>query len=561
MTKQELEPSAMVEAVPTDGAAIRRGARFESALLWLVRVAGWIAARRGFARLGIAWLGGAFAALAMAPYHAVPLLLISFPVLIWLIDGLGPARTRPIMAGVIGWAFGFGFFAIGLYWIGNAFLVDAAQFGALMPGAVLLLCAGLALFPAVAIGVARLIAPAGAERAIVFALAWAADEWIRGHVLTGFPWNLIGYTWGATLPILQATALVGSYGLSVLTIVAAASPAVVVVFENGQPRRAPRSALLLPLGALVVFAAIFAYGEVRLAGGPAPLVPGVHLRLVQPSVPQIEKITPGNAQRIFQKHMALTLRPGFDKATIVVWAEAAVPTLLADDKSALKAIGEVLGPHQWLITGSATYKPPADGHGERYYNSMLVIDTQGRVRAVYEKHHLVPFGEYLPLKPLLSAIGLHQLVESEEGFTPGPHLRTLYIPGLPPIGPLICYEAIFPGQVVQPGHRPAWLLNITDDTWFGHGAGPRQHFESARIRAVEEGLPLVRDGNNGISAVIDAKGRILKRLGLDKVGVLDSPLPEAGPPTLYASLGAVAYWAVFLLFAALALAWNRLRHR
>jgi apolipoprotein N-acyltransferase len=491
----------------------------------------------------------------------VPLLLVSFPVLIWLLDGLGPAHTRPLMAGVIGWAFGFGFFAIGLYWVGNAFLVDAAQFGALMPGAVLAMCAGLALFPGVAIGVARLIAPAGAERVIVIALAWAADEWIRGHVLTGFPWNLIGYTWGATLPVLQATALVGSYGLSILTLVAVASPAALVAFSGGKARPAPRNAGLLPLGALAVFAVIFTYGQVRLAGGPAPLVPGVHLRLVQPSVPQIDKITPGNAQRIFEKHMALTMRPGLDKATIVIWAEAAVPTLLADDKSALQAIGEVLGPHQWLITGSARYEPPEGGHDARYYNSMLVIDTEGRVRAVYDKHHLVPFGEYLPLKPLLSAIGLRQLVESEEGFTPGPHLRTLHVPGLPAIGPLICYEAIFPGEVVQPGHRPAWLLNITDDTWFGHGAGPRQHFESARIRAVEEGLPLVRDGNNGISAVIDAKGRILKRLGLDKVGVLDSPLPQAGPPTLYARLGAAAYWAVFVLFAALAFAWNRLRRR
>jgi len=507
-------------------------------------LAEWVAGRRRFARLGLAAALGALGAFAMAPCHIVPLLLISFTGLVWQIDGAQRAKRNWLSVAGTGWAFATGFFAVGLYWVGNAFLVDAATFGSLMGVAVASLAAGLALFPAVTLALAAVFWRSGPHRIILVALGWSASEWLRGHLLTGFPWNLIGYTWGASLPMLQITALIGSYGLSLLTTLAAASPAALIDCGRAGDAKLLRSAIAWPAVTAAAFGFIAIFGVARLQSKEPPDVPGVKLRLIQPSVPQREKITSGNAARIFNEHIALMRRPGSATITHFVWPEAAVPILLSEDPGALGTIAQVLGPNQWLLAGSARYEPATASHPERYFNSLHIISTDGVVVATYDKHHLVPFGEYLPLKPVLRLIGLRQLVANEVGFTPGPRLRTLAVPGAPPVGPLICYEAIFPGEVVQPEHRPAWLLNITDDTWFGLGAGPRQHFESARIRAIEEGLPLIRAANNGISAAIDAKGRIRQKLALNAIGVLDTSLPPAEAPTLYARIGDLAYLGV-----------------
>ena len=517
----------------------------------LLRLADFIASRHGFSRLAIALVAGACAALAMAPYHLVPFLVLAFTVLAWQIDGLGEKRRLGIAA-LLGWAFGTGFFAMSTYWVGNAFLVDAKTFGALMPAAVISLAVGLGLFPLVAVAAAHLLWTKGPSRIATLAIVWSILEWLRGHILTGFPWNLFSATWGDTLTVLQVTSLVGSYGLSLLTALAAASPAALVEFRERRARLAPVCARAWPAGCAVLFVVIFCFGAVRLSGPETGYVPGVKLRLVQPSVPQRDKLSGRNAAEIFAKHLQLMMRPGEESITHFIWSEAAVPDTLADDPGALKTIGDVLGPGQWLIAGSVRYVPPLGGAAEKYFNSLFVIDTNGRIVATYDKHHLVPFGEYLPLKWFFSAIGMKQLVESQSGFAHGAALQTISVSGTPPFGPLICYEAIFPGDVVANGRRPTWLLNITDDTWFGHGAGPRQHFESARTRAIEEGLPLVRAANNGISAVIDSKGRIHKLLALDAVGVLDSRLPVAGAPTLYSKVGDYAWLALIISLSLLA---------
>ncbi len=530
-----------------------RPSRGPSLLSWLVPVADFIAERRGFSRFAIALIAGALAAIAMAPYHLVPLLVLAFTVLAWQIDGLGEKR-RLGFAALLGWSFGTGFFAVGTYWVGYAFLVDAKTFGALMPAAVTSMAVGLGLFPLVAVALARLFWAKGPARVAILAISWSLIEWVRGHILTGFPWNLFSATWGDTLSILQVTSLIGSYGLSFFTALAAASPAALVQFRDGRAQLAPWRGAAWPAGCAALFGLIFSFGVGRLSVPEAPNVPGIRLRLVQPSVPQRDKLSGRDAPEIFAKHLLLMMRPGADTITHFIWSEAAVPDTLADDPAALKAIGDVLGPKQWLIAGSVRYVPPSGGKPEKFFNSLFVIDTNGRIVATYDKHHLVPFGEYLPLKWFFSAIGMKQLVENESGFAHGDALHTISVPGTPPFGPLICYEAIFPGEVVDPKHRPTWLLNITDDTWFGHGAGPRQHFESARVRAVEEGLPLVRDANNGISAVIDAKGRIRKFLRLDAVGVLDSALPVAGAPTIYSRIGDYGWLSCVVLLGLFAFA-------
>jgi apolipoprotein N-acyltransferase len=524
-------------------------------LTHLASLAGWIADRRGLARLGVAVLAGAAAALSFAPWHFWLLLPVVFTVLVWQLDAR--ARRPLFAAALLGWAFGLGFFGVALYWIGNAFLVDAKTFGALMPAAMLAMNAGLALFPALAFVLARGFWRQGPSRIAIFALAFVAVEWLRGHVLTGFPWALIGYAWGGDLVMMQSVALWGIYGLSLITILAAASPAALISFAGDGALRPIPGGHILPSVSLAIVAALFGFGTLQLAAPPAPSVPNVRLRIVQPSVPQAEKLHAENAGSIFKTHLGLTARPGLDKVTHIIWTEAAVPLLLGDEKDALTLISQTLTANQWLIAGSARREAATAGTTERYYNSLLVISSAGAVVASYDKHHLVPFGEYLPLAPVLARLGLRQMVQAASGFASGPGATTLDVPGAPAIGALICYEAIFPDELIEPGRRPAWLLNITDDTWFGHGVGPAQHFEIARARAVEQGLPLVRAANNGISAVIDPRGRVLGRLGFDVVATLDSDLPQAAAPTLFARIGELAFLGLWLVVASLGFALDR----
>lgn len=488
--------------------------------------AGRVAALRGWRRLLAAALLGVLATAALPPLDLWPLLVPAFTGLLWLVDGVAGRRQ----AALVGWAFGFGHFASGLYWVGIAFLVDAERFGWAMPFAVAGLAAGLALFPALALWLIGAPAWGGPARVALLALAWLVVEWLRSWVLTGFPWNLIGTAWTVSPAVMQLAALTGIWGLSAMTVLAAGAPAVLA--RGGRGRAA------LAIGLLLLPAAAWAGGALRLADAPAPgaaVVPGVLLRIVQPSIKQTLKWRP----ELRRKHLDLQLRlsraPGYERVTHLIWAETAIPYLV-DSEPALRAkLAEVVPKGGALLAG-APRATEVDGR-RRLWNSLVVIDDTGGVVATYDKHHLVPFGEYTPLRPLL---GLAKLTVGSVDFSAGPGPRTLAgLPGLPPVSPLICYEAIFPGQVAPAEARPAWLLNITNDAWFGDSSGPYQHFASARFRAVEEGLPLVRAANNGISAVVDPYGRVVARLGLDAVGTLDArlprPVPGAGP--LYARLG------------------------
>lgn len=504
-------------------------------------LAGTGAARRALLGLGC----GLLAAAALPPLFLLPLLLPAFTGLLWLLDGV--RRHRQALA--LGWCFGLGFFAAGLYWVGIAMTVDLARFGWFMPISVLGLSAGLALFTAIAVWAVWASGARGAARVLLLAAAWLLAELARSLLLTGFPWNLLGTVWAFHPVPLQAAALVGVWGLGVIALLAAAAPAA-LAGPAAENRRAGRGFVL----ACWLLAGLAAGGgALRLALAPAiaeEVQPGVLLRLVQPSIPQEEKWA-GELREQHLRHHATLSRSGSGPApTHVIWPETAVPWYLNRESGLAEALGSLVPPDGALIVGAPTYE---EGGGERpaVYNSIYVLDEAGDTRLRYDKFHLVPFGEYLPLRGLLGALGMEKLTEGGLDFSRGPGPVTAALPGLPPASLLVCYEVIFSGGITA-AERPAWLLNLTNDAWFGRSSGPHQHFASARLRAVEEGLPLVRVANNGISAVVDPYGRTLLRLGLDAVAAADAPLPLPLPPTPYARLG--LGWVPLLLVLLLAAA-------
>jgi apolipoprotein N-acyltransferase len=506
----------------------------------LTRTGGWIRALAGRQRLLFAFAAGAVSACGFAPLEFFPALLLGHAALVLLLDG-ADTQSRPVRrAAAAGWAFGFGQFLVGLHWIVYPFLIYPDSNLWQLPFA-LFLPAGLALFPALACGLAAYFWQDGPGRIFIFAIAMGCAEWLRGHVFTGFPWNLSAYGWGASLALLQSASLVGAYGLSFLTILLGASLA-----EGTSRRRAMPAALLL------VFAALWGFGLYRLAATPSGDVSGVSVRLVQPDVPQAEKYVRRLIPRNWQRLLDLSTRPG--KPTHIVWPEAATGFAVARVPEALDQIGLLTARGQTLITGSD--RVLRDAGGITAYNSLYLFGPGGALPLVYDKFHLVPFGEYIPFANILGRIGISQLTVGS-GFTPGDHPHVLKAAPAPPVTPLICYEVIFPHAVVDPhSPRPGWLVNITDDSWFGPWAGPHQHILIAQVRAIEEGLPIARAANTGISAMIDGNGRVRAELGLNQMGIVDAALPLALAPPLYARFGDLIFLLLLVTaaFAAFMLA-------
>ena len=494
----------------------------------------------GWKRAAMALLAGALSALAMAPFNAWPVLFATFPVVVWLIDGAGGGRLRGVPAAAIaGWWFGLGYFVPGLYWIGNAFLVDAPTFAWLMPFAVLGLPAYLALFTALGFGFARLLWTKDASRVIALAASLTISEWLRGHALTGFPWNAFGYALSEPLALAQTASLIGLWGMTFLAVAIFASPAVLI--EEGSRERKP---WIAPALALMLLLVMGVFGAARLHMQPTRMLANVRLRIMQPNLQQDVKFNYAAKAEVMKRYLALSDRASGPQSTgvrdvgILIWPESAFPFFLTREADAMAQIADLLPKGTVLITGSVRAPDlPPGVRVTRAYNSIYVIDHDGSVLSVYDKLHLVPFGEFLPFQDLLEKIGLEQLTRVQGGFIPGVSRRPMEIPNAPRALPLICYEAIFPGDVVDRGDRPGWIVNLTNDGWFGISTGPYQHLQQARLRAIEQGLPVVRAANTGISAVIDPLGRIVARLGLGLEGVLDSGLPAAIPPTIYARTG------------------------
>ena len=486
-------------------------------------------------RVALAILLGALSALALPPWHIVPLVIPAFTGLLWLLDAAAQS-PRPLRAATAtAWLFGAGHFLVGVHWIVEPFLVDAARHGWLIPFALAGMAGGLALFPAatgfVTVAIFRRFALVGITRALTFAAAWVFFEWVRSWLFTGFPWNLIGYVWATTPEVMQAAAFAGILGVSLMTVVAAGAPAALA--SSGV-----RAWIAVIIFTVVLPAAVWTGGALRLgaapeysADGSEGIVPSVRLRIVQANIPQRQKWIPELRAGHLQRHIALSRQSSPRPPTHVIWPETAAPFFLANN-DAVRGVAAVAAPRGGaLITGAPRR---GDGSGN-FWNSAHAITGDGRIVASYDKAHLVPFGEYVPLRGVLP---LDKLVPGQGDFSAGPGRQSLAAPGLPPASPLICYEAIFSGAVARRDSRPGWLLNLTNDAWFGTFAGPQQHFAISATRAVEEGLPLVRAANTGISAVVDPYGRIIAMLGLGVEGVIDSNLPRSlSVPTPYARWG------------------------
>lgn len=436
---------------------------------------------------------------------------------------LGFARSSPGWAGFAG---GFGYALAGMFWITEPFLVEPEVYGWMAPFALIFMATGMGAFWALGAGI-------GGRRGVAgIALGLVAMDALRSHVFTGFPWILFGHIWIGT-PVAQAAAFIGPIGLSLLTLLVAAAPWL---------HRWAGAA------ALVLLAGVWGGGQLRLDAPVAPRDPVVNLRLVQPNATQALKWDPQYRLEFFYRHLDLTANPpatGVPRPDLVIWPETAVPFLLDDPGDGLKMAAEAAG-------GAPVAMGIQRSDGPRYYNSLAIIRPDGTVGPVYDKVHLVPFGEYVPYGDLLARIGISAFAAQQgNGYTAGRAEQVLDLGPLGRVQPLICYESIFPQDIRRVAERPDWIMLVTNDAWFGTLSGPWQHLAQAQLIAIEFGLPVARAANTGVSAMIDAKGRILDHLGMDAMGVIDAPLPPALPKPLYARTGDAPAVGLLLIMAAI----------
>ena len=477
---------------------------------------------------------GLVSATGFAPLNLWPLGIAALAVLMALV--LGAGRLRRALA--LGWWFGLGHFLLGLNWIATAFTYQAAMPAWLGWVAVVLLSLYLALFPAVAAGLAwRFGRPDPLRFGLVFAAAWMVAEWLRGGLFTGFPWNPLGALWLPLPPVAQAASWIGGLGLSGLAVLAAA-----LLMLAGRRQWHEAAALA---GLLAILAAA---GQWRLADETP--YRGARVRIVQPNVGQEEKWEKASAESIAQRFAYLSGRPD-GSPRLLLWPEASVRDYLEDEPDARLRLARLLGPRDLLLTGGISLIWGANGDVVGGRNALFVLDSAGRLRGRYDKAHLVPYGEYLPMRPLLSAIGLSRLAPGDIDFEAGPAPRSLTLPGFGRAGIQICYEIIFAGQVVDPDDRPDFLFNASNDAWFGSW-GPPQHLAQARLRAIEEGLPVARATPTGISAVIGPMGEVAAALPYRRQGVIDMALPSPLAPTIFARTGHWCSAALVLLLIVLA---------
>jgi apolipoprotein N-acyltransferase len=509
----------------------------------LAHCADYLRTRTGWHRALTAFAFGALSALTYSPIPIVPILWVSFPALIFLIQGTRSARQ----AFVTGWCFAFGFFLLDLYWIAASMFVDLASFWWAIPLAVGGLPAFFAIYYGLAAIAMRWIGRRTLEDVIAFGLFWFLADYMRGHCFTGFPWNVEGYVWVALLPVLQATSLIGIYGLTLLTLLFAGLPVLLV--------DTPKSGRVLFCASLVMLAGMAGWGSWRLAQDAGAFVPNIRLRLVQPNVDQRSKWVETKRAEHFQRLLELSSTPAAKPITHLIWPETASTYLLAEDRDHRHALSLVIPKNGDLLTG-VVRRNVDDAGKSHFFNSLIAINSRGDVVAGYDKFHLVPFGEYIPLRNILPFHALVSLGDFSTG--DGPH--SLRVLSLPLFSPLVCYEIIFSGEVAARDDRPGFLLNVTNDGWYGATAGPYQHFAIARTRAVEEGLPLVRAANTGISGVVDSYGQIITHLGVGQTGIIDSDLPQALPATLFVHYGERPLWLIFALLAC-SLLWLRVHKR
>jgi apolipoprotein N-acyltransferase len=487
----------------------------------------------------IALVLGAIAACGFAPLELWPLTLLSFAALGGMLDGTTSLRR----ATILGWWFGLGHFGLGLNWIATAFTYQAAMPPWLGWIAVLLLSLYLAIFPAFATGAAWLLARRH-RLALPLALGatWILNELLRASVFTGFAWNPVAAIWAPVEPMRIMTRWIGTYGLSGVTVLLAA-----LLWEAVTSR----TARLVLLAALALETALALLWSTKTPLKDNPVL----LHVVQPNIGQDRKWDSEQSADNYHRLTSLSGTPG-PHPRIVLWPEVAVPALLEQDPVARNALASLLGPRDVMLTGAEAVRFNAAGDPVAAANSMFALNPKGELLGRYDKAHLVPYGEYLPMRPLLSRIGLSRLAPGDMDFDAGPGPRDVMLPGIGKVGVQICYEIIFSGHVVDRANRPLFLFNPSNDAWFGRW-GPPQHLAQARLRAAEEGLPVVRSTPTGISAVIDADGRLLASLPWRTAGAIERPLPSAHAPTPFARWGNILPLVLALFLGAIGFASRR----
>jgi apolipoprotein N-acyltransferase len=523
----------------------------------------------------IALIAGALSALGFAPWDLWPITIIAVAVLCWLVHTAG----GPWAAAGRAWVFGWAHFAASLPWIAKAFTYQAKMPAALGWVAVLGLSAYLALFIALAGGLAYRLGRRPAARVLALAASWVLAEWLRGWVLTGFAWNPLGAIWLEAPGLAQLAAWIGSAGLSALAVLAGGALWLAAI---GTMRER-----LAAGGTLAVLAVLAAIGLQRI--NPSQFI-GTPIIIVQPDIGQGEKYDPARARAHMDRYVEMTAtalarlsRPvelpigdsaaelaapaGLGAAAttppppagaapqpaMVVWPEGAVDALVEVDEAARRRLASALRPGDVLLFGGTGLVADKTGRVTAYANSLFVLDSRARLIGRYDKSHLVPLGEYVPARGIMEAIGLARLVPGDYDFAAGPGPRTLALPaGLPAVGPLVCYEIIFPGAVVDPEKRPGWLANVSNDAWYG-ASGPPQHLAQSRLRAIEEGLPVARATPTGVSAMVSAYGRVRVSIAAGRRDVISTYLPPPLPRTLFSRRGHLVpgLLAVLLLGAGL----------
>lgn len=479
----------------------------------------------------LAALCGAIATAALPPFHLIPCLIPAFCGLYLLILH----ADTPRRAAATGWWFGIGHFTTGLYWISNALLVDAPQFGWLVPFAMLGIPAAAAFFPAAVCAIFHLIIqphhPAARKSSLtafpaiaLFAALWVLSEWVRNYFpFGGFPWNLIGYSLADHPPLSQFAGIAGILGLSMQALFIGLLPLPLLNRHSQPPVRLITPALILSL-----LGGAYSLGQERLdhAANLPATEDGTRLRLVQANILQTLKWDPNERRKHIDKHITLSRQPGLEEIDVVIWPESAVPFALNREEALQQTLAAAIPTDGHLITGGLRLEE------KQGWNSLYVFNEEGRITGFYDKHHLVPFGEYIPLRHILP---INRIAPGMGDFGRGAPLQELTVGKTTTFSPLICYEAIFSRYSRHQPRHP--LLNVTNDAWFGHSTGPYQHLAMARIRAIEQGVPLIRAANTGISAVFNPYGQEIGRLELGREGILDVTLPSPVSPTLYAATG------------------------
>lgn len=489
---------------------------------------------------------GLASACGFAPLHLWPLTISGVALLIVAVDKAPSLRSALLR----GWAFGVGNFALGNNWIATAFTYQSNMPAWLGWVAVVLLAFYLAVYPAAAAGLAWRWGRADRLRLVlVLAAAWIVTEYLRAVLFTGFAWNPLGVAL-LDLPPVHLATLTGSYGLSGVLILIAGAVWLAVQRQ------------WLPAAAITATIALLSLVLLPSAASPAR---GPRVRIVQPNISQDQKHAEGYEPQLHRLRQESA--PGAAEPRLHLWPEDAIPYFLDEEPWRAAEVASWVGTRDLILTGGAKIERDSDGRATGARNTVWNIDSRGTVLARYDKAHLVPYGEYLPARPLLSAVGLSRIVPGAFDFLEGPGPQTLDVPGFGRAGIQICYEIIFSGQVVDPANRPDFIFNPSNDAWFGRW-GPPQHFAQARLRAIEEGLPVIRSTPTGISGMIDANGRIAAAIGWREPGVIDARLPFAAAPTAFARLGNVAPFllagllaAIALLLARLPFAANRIRER